>query len=335
MNPSFSIPDGARPFGWAGFFLHTPAAFKLLQVSGVHARGLVRLVDTDRIRLAIGWATVYKKKFDAPKFIERQLFRTLAVGNRAERKRGKAIAEKCIDPRLPGMTCALMATDDENRTDRIIGYCAATSRVFDIAYQHGLPAENALIKQGLVDFIDQPVDRPAKWAFFNSSFISPVGFTYGNSRLNLGDMQVQLLVRRTDLTGPGLLVRQIYPARLALSRVPIENWMHLWTRALSPTWRIEGCGLSGKRPPKIRHRTVEITRAGGTQILDAIETRGSLRYLFRPFLFRAPKSTRILMWHDEVRDRIIALHCSHREQEIDSILNQVALGLNWAPEYDS
>ena len=160
---------------------------------------------------------------------------------------------------------------------------------------------------------------------------------YGTSKLNLGDMQVQLLKRGNDLTGPSLVIRQVYPAKLALMRQPIERWLLHWTRAHSPTWRIEGCGTSGKKPPVIYPRRVDVQsfvagKAGAARQLDVLEARGKLRFLFRPFLWRAPKATRLWMWHDAEADRIIALHCSHSAQEVDATLEAAARGINWTGE---
>jgi hypothetical protein len=332
-NPT---PDGTRPFGWAGFVFPAPEGFKLLQVTGTHARGNIRLVDSQEIRIEVAWATVTRPRFDAQKFITKQLRRSLTAGaKREERSRGEALADVAVDPKIPALQPALLAIDAEKKLDRIVGFCPATSRVFEIVYRHGTPAQDALVRgTSLRGFIDQPIDGPMKWAFFGMSFIAPPGFVFAQAKLNLGDMQVQLLIKGSDLTGPGLLIRQIYPAKLALARQPLEGWMALWTRALAPTWRFEGCGTSGKKPPVIYHRPVAVNAerrdVPSSAGFDAIEARGGLRWLFRPFLWRAPKTTRLLMWLDPEPDRIIALQCSHRGEAVDGVLDQAARGVNWA-----
>jgi len=327
-------PAGTRPFGWAGFLLDLPESFKLLHVKGEHARGHIRLVDSQQIRLEVAWATVTKKNFNAEVFIRRQLKRSLtSVPNRAQRQRGAELASQAIDPLLPGFVPALTVSDPESGHDRLVGYCPETHRVFEFVYRHGSPAENTLYRDGVLhSFIDQPLDRPMKWAFFGVSFTAPPTFGFGVAKLNLGDMQVQLLVRGTDLTGPGLLIRQIYPAKLALTRMPLEKWIAHWARTLSPTWRIDGCGHSGRKPPIIQSRTIDLDQQGGGPgaRIEVLECRGGLRYLFRPFLWRAPKTTRLWMWHDAEADRIMAIQCSHRPEELEGVLVQAARGINWA-----
>ncbi|KKL93852.1 hypothetical protein LCGC14_1870580 [marine sediment metagenome] len=64
-------------------------------------------------------------------------------------------------------------------------------------------------------------DAPTPWAVFDASFISPPEFIYSRSRLNLGDIVLCL----TAGGGRRLILRQVYPAGLALSRRALEKWL--------------------------------------------------------------------------------------------------------------
>jgi hypothetical protein len=66
-----------------------------------------------------------------------------------------------------------------------------------------------------------PADQPTRWAVFEASFVSPAGFLLRAARLHVGDIALCLAARG----GRRLLLRQVYPADLALSRRPLEAWL--------------------------------------------------------------------------------------------------------------
>ena len=62
-----------------------------------------------------------------------------------------------------------------------------------------------------------------RWAYFDVSFEAPAGYRYVRSALNVGDMRIWLANRGWR---PGqIMLRQVYPAQLALQRFRLELWM--------------------------------------------------------------------------------------------------------------
>jgi hypothetical protein len=66
-----------------------------------------------------------------------------------------------------------------------------------------------------------PADGPQDWAVFGSSFRSPAGFRLEAKRIFSGDVALRLSGGRRAR----LVLRQVYPAAVALQRRPIEKWL--------------------------------------------------------------------------------------------------------------
>jgi len=66
-----------------------------------------------------------------------------------------------------------------------------------------------------------PAEAPSRWSVFEASFLSPAGFTLERAQLHVGDIALCLRARG----GRRLLLRQVYPADLALSRRGLEAWL--------------------------------------------------------------------------------------------------------------
>lgn len=62
---------------------------------------------------------------------------------------------------------------------------------------------------------------PVRWAVFDAAFVTPPGMRLAAKRLNLGDIALAVESR----AGARLVVRQVYPAGLALSRRGLDEWL--------------------------------------------------------------------------------------------------------------
>jgi hypothetical protein len=80
----------------------------------------------------------------------------------------------------------------------------------------------AAIFASLVPKINVSVrDKPCCWSMYSVSFMSPPGFELNKRHLFSGDVALQFSRGRKET----LLMRQVYPAGLALSRRNLERWM--------------------------------------------------------------------------------------------------------------
>jgi hypothetical protein len=66
-------------------------------------------------------------------------------------------------------------------------------------------------------------DEPCRWALHDVGFTSPPGFEIGRRRLNAGDIALELRKGKRER----LLVRQLYPAGLAVSRRTLDRWLEV------------------------------------------------------------------------------------------------------------
>ena len=66
-------------------------------------------------------------------------------------------------------------------------------------------------------------DEPVRWEIFGAVFRSPPGFAMAGKRTVLGDLA--LLFRSG--CGRRLVLRQVYPAGVALERRTIERWLEI------------------------------------------------------------------------------------------------------------
>jgi hypothetical protein len=66
------------------------------------------------------------------------------------------------------------------------------------------------------------IDEDVQWSLFSARFMSPAGFRLFRRHLYLGDIGLEL---RND-AGCRLLLRQVYPAKLALKRRGLSGWIN-------------------------------------------------------------------------------------------------------------
>lgn len=64
-------------------------------------------------------------------------------------------------------------------------------------------------------------DEPCRWSLYDVAFVSPAGFELVRRHLFSGDIALGLAKGKQE----GLLLRQVYPAALAIERRPLERWL--------------------------------------------------------------------------------------------------------------
>ncbi|OPZ23250.1 MAG: hypothetical protein BWZ02_03280 [Lentisphaerae bacterium ADurb.BinA184] len=84
------------------------------------------------------------------------------------------------------------------------------------------PARLAWVRERFVQGLDvSAAGQPCEWCVFGARFVSPAGFVYRASALNLGDLSLEF----ADPAGRRLRLRQVYPADLALARRSLADWL--------------------------------------------------------------------------------------------------------------
>jgi hypothetical protein len=106
--------------------------------------------------------------------------------------------------------------------------------LLEIVYQTRV-ASHVLRDQILPGISDQPIDGEQHWSIFDLSCTVAPGWTLKSQRLNAGDLTLSF-VRKNDV----LIVRQLAPATLALSRQPLERWLDAQQQIWKKTYRLKG-----------------------------------------------------------------------------------------------
>lgn len=309
--------DGLNPFGWAGFLLSIPSEWRPLKVAGDARAGSLILGDGDAARLRMTWSPVTRRRFKADKALTRAIARPI----KGLPGTGDAKAEKV---QLAGFDAAYLVRGKDRSIDRCVAYADSASRVVDVIYHHGDDRDVHQYRSRVFPTMrDQPLDLPHKWAFFDCSFIAPKGMLYCSSKLNLGDMRVRLAARSGELFGPSLTIRQIYPASLALARMPVESWIRACVRDDRHYTRPVGGGLFGKG--------VADTKPWACQRGEGAEAFATLNWRARPIFLRAPRRWRYVIFEDKTVERLIVIQAAHKiAAERDSLIDESIKGLHWA-----
>jgi hypothetical protein len=300
---------GLRPVGWAGLLLNAPASYHPYKIDAAAASGRIVLADDERPRLDLSWEVMRKRRID-PEALVRERF-------------GKKPAGKLDKLRAAGGATAWVMRDPTRDRDRAVAYFPATGRVVEALYTHGSERENRIIREAtLAGMVDQPEDRPQRWSFFDTSFIAPAGYRYGDSTLNLGDMGVTLFTGGQEFSAPSLMIRQVYPATLALARRPLAGWHEEAVRALRHLYADDAAGWLRRRKP--RAEAVETARGKGWT------TAAVLRPTLRPFYWRTPRHVRFWTLHDEPLDRLHLLRATGAPAELEPLFESLVPCVQWA-----
>ena len=311
-----AAPQGHRPFAWSGYCSLIPESFRLTKATGHADAGQLVLSDDDRNRLEMAWGHVRRRRFDARKVFVKRISSESDVPRDQVEATLDVISDSSFDPLLHW-------ADKEKKVDHYLGYAPETRRVVHLTYQRESAAEDAAFRDVFLrHLVDQPIDQPQMWAFFSVSFVAPPKFRHQDDQLNIGDMTVHLTNKVGWYQEERLMVRQIYPARLALGRKNLEAHTQTWLLEKSDTYRPKLRWLQLKRIP--------ILEGMRTSRGPAFTATSHLRWLARPFLWRWPRLKRTWMVHDEAVDRLLLFELGGKSYPEPRQIEQLLDGVHWA-----
>jgi hypothetical protein len=223
----------------------------------------------------------------------------------------------------PHFAPMLHLRDERRGVERYAGYSPATRRVVQIAcHTAGDRDDDAMRRHTASELLDQPADAAMRWAILGASFTTPPGLVYQAATLNLGDMQVRVgRPHRGEFSGPCVVVRQWYPAQLALTRQAPELWMQAMMSGLKQVYR-------GPREAR-RLRQPSMPRVA-TARGQALHVPLRMRWLARTMLWRCPGRRDLWLLHDEGANRLVGVQIAGDPASFDATLTQVIAGLHWA-----
>ena len=263
---------------WHGWRLSVPDDWNPVKVEGDAGAGLLLLADLERPRLGVRWKSL-SPKADAHAWALRSITEEIGALAAAE-------SRPTNDPAWRG---GLLYTEpDPPGRDVFAAVSAATGRGVQIVHhtRHRQGSDRRFADEILAHLSDTPADQPREWSIFDLTCRSPAGWRLQWYRFHAGD--VTLAFARRDRTR--VVLRQIGPATLALSRQPLEAWIKQLDKPTSKLYR----------PPTA---TTPIAITLRTQPLRGLTT--ILRRRKRLFWAVFTRDQTRLAVHDEPRNRLL------------------------------
>jgi hypothetical protein len=292
-------PEVNTWLAWDGWRMRVPEEWRPLRIRKEDGVGRIMLGDQAQAVMRIRWWRPEQRRFNAEAWLEeRMLALTGDAGTQAPEPWGNDFDRAVY---LPDLEAA-----DGVRSSIWYGYSDQADTALELMI-NGFAGEDALrrIRDVTLPSLGMtPAGAPVLWSVFKTSFISPAEFELTEHHIHLG--HVALALHRGK---ERLLLRQVYPAGLALKRMNLEQWM--------------------ERPPFMERRRrkwgeVEPWSAeapGGR--LDGIQRPAVKRYPL-PLRWVASRRSLAVTAHDPARNRILeAVHDAPRDPDPDLLTDAI------------
>lgn len=254
-----------------------------MKIEGDWTKGSILIADFHATRLAIRWQAAPKRRFDSKKWTQSAIASEVGQLMLKESKEHVpsdvfSVGRLFIEPEPPGR-------------DVWVGQSRASNRLLEIVYQ--TKTLSPVLRDRILPAIsDQAPGDAQRWSIFDLSCTVEAGWKLKSNRLNAGDLTLSF-EKKNDV----LIVRQLAPATLALSRQPLERWLDSQQQIWKKVYRVKGQIDSLTNAPdvsKCLSRTIPRRR--------------------RFFLARWIIPQRVtLAHHDLSRDRIVLVDASSME----------------------
>ena len=199
---------------WAGWSLAAKPDWRPLRITGDWFSGTMTIGDGERSVLQVAWWRPKKR-------------RRVAAEKRFQRWLQESSLDITVQHHDPDDRFALSAARLDGDGHRLVwcGWSRQADLLVDLRYEPDLPAASRrFIQDRAVPSLDVGAIRdPLRWQVFGHGFVSPPNFRYMKSKLLAGD--VNLLFHSP--AGEHLMLRQVYPADLALERRELLGWTEL------------------------------------------------------------------------------------------------------------
>jgi hypothetical protein len=192
------------------------------------------------------------------------------------------------------------------------GYAPACRLVIEVAFESAKHGSNQKPRRVLESLTVQSPDAPTTWAVFGSSFEAPAGFTLRRHMLLLGDLSLLF----GGPSGQSLMLRQVYPAELALSRGSLEAWL-------------ESSRFRERRPYRWDDEALPYVVESGGVRLPGMARTGSNRLPF-PLSWIRPRRCASVIVQDHRTGRLLAVRYEAPELADDEIVRNALLNMNRA-----
>lgn len=199
---------------WARWRMRVPPDWRPLDVQGDGRKGTMMLGDANSAVMQVKWQRP-SRRFRPERWLRGRIRRIAGRRGRPEEM-----------PSPEGFAPAAFAVggkaDDAPR--RVwYGYAPRANLAMELVINKAAAKRQlkSIDRRVLPSLSASGDDEECRWALFDAGFVVPAGYRYRASRLHLGEIALCFAAPN----GGRLLVRQVYPSGLALSRGPLPKWL--------------------------------------------------------------------------------------------------------------
>jgi hypothetical protein len=244
-NPVLENRDSV--VAWCGWSLPVRPEWRPLKIEGTHIKGSMVIGDATRPLVLVQWWRP-GENFEAAQWLNDR-FQRMGVEPTPDAPRPQDVDQS-------GWVRELAITETESKT-AWYGYSRAAGLVVELVVTS--LTESALRTELLMEMLPglrlASADKPCLWSLFGASFVSPAGYDLRQRHLYSGDLTLYF----QNAKGASVLLRQIYPGKLAVTRRPLEGWLDappfLERRRIRTERRISPVELPGGMRKGLRQTT--------------------------------------------------------------------------------
>ncbi|MCF7855774.1 MAG: hypothetical protein K9N51_13315 [Candidatus Pacebacteria bacterium] len=301
-----TVASSTTPIAWAGWMTRVPRGWRPLRIRGTWKNGEMALGDPAKSILQINWQRPPKKHFNPERWLKKW---RKALSSETIAESGKETSADFS----PAMTLAGVDKPSGRHYPCWCGYSEQADLIVEIRTSATTEKDDERVLRELIlpALRATPADAPTHWALFECSYVTPTGYKYTDYELNAGDIAIRL--ESEDATS--LVIRQLYPADLALQRRDLTDWLY----SLPFKERLARRTVSGPH---------DIVVASFGSELHGVMRHGkrTLRTLLR-FVTCAVFVEAVVL--DEDQNRLCFAHFDARKRVDEKVLKYVLANMNW------
>jgi hypothetical protein len=298
-----SLKNQATLLAWANWQLTMPGAWHPLKLTGTQQKGQMIVGNHEGPLFIINWEQTPTASHDGAKWIAGRL-KKLGV-RPAEDPPAKAHFTECGWARD-------VQTREGNESTQWLGYSQPARLLIGFTVNSMIPkaSRNQVIRQVLPTLTTSAIEEDTIWAMHNVSFRSPAGFELSQRKLFSGDIALEFSKGKHE----ELMLRQVYPAELALQRRHMEKWLECYPF---------------KQHRRLRRRTLKTDPWQCPQRPDLVGLQRSVwKRLPSPLGVWAPRQCLALAAHDRGLDRLLIVEHMARKEPDPAIRAAAIAGMN-------
>lgn len=198
---------------WAGWSLPLPAVWRPLRVTGGSQRGTIVIGDGIQALFQIKWMLANGRPFDPHRWLARHVRGPVTA----------SAADLCPFRAEGFETLAWFPAGTGHHGGSLwYGYALDQNLLLEISLSGDMPVPTREhVQKNILSGLRAASGPTVTWAVFSAVFAVPADYRLVQHRLHLGDIALSFVA----FSRQRLVLRQIYPATLALGRRSLARWL--------------------------------------------------------------------------------------------------------------